>query len=89
MFHAGKHLGSLASILSYWVNQTGEALDLSDVTKLAALSKAYPKTGCAFRIVQAFDLVLCSPRMTRKQLTVQAAVFMDTTQPVYPYEGCR
>lgn len=28
-------------------------------------------------------------RMTRKQLTVQAAVFMDTMQPVYPYEGCR
>lgn len=120
---------TLASILSYWVNQAVEALDLSDVTrlaidetsrkrghdyvtvtidamkrrvfdvqdgrkkeavtamrkklerhggkasniaavtsemnseqltKLAALSKAYPKTGRAFRIVQALDLFYAS-----------------------------
>ena len=73
---------TLASILSYWVNQAVEALDLSDVTKLAidetpphdaakqneqrtvdqagSLSKAYPKTGRAFRIVQTLDLFYAS-----------------------------
>jgi transposase len=35
-------------------------MNAEQLTKLAALSKAYPKTGRAFRIVQALDLFYAS-----------------------------
>ena len=64
-------------------------MNSEQLTRLAALSKVYPKTGRAFRIVQALDLFYASKDDKEGgSQTVQAAVFMDETQSAYTYEEC-